>query len=151
MKYSIAFTALFSVASTATAFEIDIGTPDIEQMKGYYVVGDLTVGTRARVSDPCQENRQLFIFDSERVDPGGDFIATLKPNGNFSLEFAPVNYKGEPRTTLYGIMRPIVFPLCDLDRLLGATGELIEVDDVDGFTSYSDWAQSVLRRFPLAE
>lgn len=151
MKYAMAFMALISVASTATAFEIDIETPDIERLKGYYVIGDLTVGTRARVSIPCQENRQLFIFNTTRLDPEDDFIATLKPNGNFSLEFAPLNYKGEPRTTLYEGMRPIVFPLCDLDRLLGATGELIEVDDVDGFTSYSDWAQSVLRRFPLAE
>lgn len=66
-------------------------------------------------------------------------------------EFAPLNYEGEPRTTLYEGMRPIIFLPCDAHRLLGATGQLIEVDDVDGYTSYSDWAQSVLWRFPLAE
>lgn len=151
MKYALAVTAIVSIASSTSAFEIDLKFQEAEQLRGSYLISDLTVGSKARVTHPCQENGKLFVFDTEAIEPRGDFIAMLKPNGSISLEFSPVDYMIKPETELYKSQRPIIFNPCEFLRSGGYSGNLIEVDDIDGFTTYSEWAQSVIQRFPLKE
>ena len=151
MRYALAVTAIVSIASSASSFEVDLKLHEVVRLRGYYLVGDLTVGAKARVGNPCQESGRLFMFDTQPIDPTSNFIATLKPSGHISLELSPVDYKGERVNELYVWQRPYTFEGCERLRERGFEGDLIEVDDIDGFTTYSEWAESVVQRFPLNE
>ena len=151
MKYALAVTTILSIASSALAFEVDLNDKEAIRLSGRHTVSDLVVGTRARIGWPCQENGRLFISNTYIISSNGDFIVTLQPNGGASLEFSPVSNEGIPDTELVEGLRPMVFSSCSLWSGNEFSGNLIEVDDIDGFTTYSEWAQSVLQRFPLKE
>ena len=151
MRYTLTVTAILWVATSASSFEVDLELQEVEQLRGNYLISDLTVGTPARIKFACEENGRLFVFDSEAVNSRGDFIATLKPNGHFSLRYSPLDYKGDPATELYRSERPIMFNPCEFMRGGGYSGNLLVVDDIDGYTIYSEWGRSVLERFPLKE
>ena len=151
MQRTLSVIALVTLASSALAFEVDLNDKEAIRLSGRHTVSDLVVGTRARIGSPCQENGRLFIADTDIISSNGDFIVTLQPNGGASLEFSPVSYRGIPETELIEGLRPIVFSSCSLWWGNEYSGNLIEVEDIDGFTTYSEWAQSVIERFPLKE
>lgn len=139
--------------TSAQAFEIDLNKSDVESAKGRYLLEELTVAAKGRVTPGylCVLDRSLFISERAPLVTDGDFVISRKPTGNVSLVFEPLDYKDKPTTEIYDWKRPVWFLSCDL--FTSQTGldasTFTPVDDIDGFAKYSDWVEHVLKKFRL--
>lgn len=152
MKLAMLFLSLTFAASAAHSFDMDLSEPEMVKLRGGYLVEELTVATKGRISfaRPCTVDGRLMVSEEVEIKPDGDFIITRKPTGNFSLTFSPLDYRDKPTKEIYEIMRPIYFNPCGRFYFYNLE-TLTPVDDIDGFTKYSDWAEHVLKTFKLNE
>lgn len=152
MKTIVSAIGLSLLTTSVLGFDIDITNEELARFRQAFIVGDLEVGSTGRVVEPCVEAGKLVVYESAGLYPFGNFILTMKPNKHVSLVYDPVvSWNGEKEAALMAYKRPPTFLRCDRAMEDLPLGELYEIDDIDGFTSYKEWSLYLIEKFPLAE
>lgn len=147
--------ALLVSAEAAHGFEIDQSLTEQLSAHGHILVGELTVGERARMhrNGFCHENSMLFLVDTAIVTDRslGDYVIMRNPDGQFDVDFVPHDWQGERTSEVSSAELFAYLDSCESFREHWRSVGFFPVATIDGFASLSEWTDYVVEKFDIRE
>lgn len=141
---------LVAMTTQTAAFEIDLEKHEVVRLQGRFLIEDLVPPNKGRIGHPCILDGGLFVYPTTPLYETGPFIIQMMPNGNAQMFFDPLDYKGQSRKTLAEHERPPLFLDCEKLESHNLSTP-IQVMQVDGYDTYSEWGEFIRKKFPLSE